>query len=255
MKKTLFAVCFLTTVLFFSGPTLAEDRIIHLASLEWPPYIGEHLPDQGAMALIARSAFAKAGYELRIDFYPWARTLYMAKTKDKYAGYFPEYYSQESEKDFIFSAPVGSSPLGFAERKENPVNWETADDLSAVKMIGTVRGYVNTEAFDQKAAKGDIRVEAVTDDATNLRKIIGGRITMAVIDRYVMQYLLHTDPDLKKKKDQLGFNDRLLEEKQLHICFRKNEKGEAAAKIFSEGLREINIENAVKEYFEKIMPK
>ncbi len=249
--KTVFGhICLFIQIIFFSAGISADDRVVSMASLEWPPYIGRELPDQGALAIVARAAFAKAGYELRIDFYPWARTLHMARTEKKYAGYFPEYFSEEIAKEFVFSDPVGTSPLGFAERKDAPVSWQTLDDLCSVKIIGTVRAYVNTEAFDLKAARGEIRVEEVTDDATNLRKIAGGRIPLAVIDRYVMQYLLKTE--LQDKQGLLQFNARLLEDKKLFLCFRSDAEGERMRDIFNSGLRQIQAELIASEYFEKI---
>jgi polar amino acid transport system substrate-binding protein len=255
MKKKIF-LFFLSvmTYMVLLADTFAETKIIYFASLEWPPYTGKELPDQGISTLVARSAFAAVGYEIRVDFYPWARTLMVARESEKYAGYFPEYYAEKIEKDFIFSDAVGESPLGFAERKSNPVSWRSLDDLRCIKDIGTVRGYVNTEEFDKMAANGGLDIDPVTDDATNLRKVAAGRIRMAVIDRYVMQYILSTNNSLNREKNILQFNSRLLENKKLYLCFHKARNGEHLAAIFNNGLKKIDIKKMTEAYF-YLLPK
>ena len=132
----LFCVLLLSAVSFGFGE---EGRDVYVTSLEWPPYVGETLPEQGAMAVVAREAFAAMGYTLHIEFFPWMRAIYYAKREGKYAGYFPEYYAKAIEEQFLFSATIGASPLGFLERKDDPIAWQTLDDLKAI-TIGAVNG-------------------------------------------------------------------------------------------------------------------
>jgi hypothetical protein len=47
---------------------------------------------------------------------------------------------------------------------------------------------VNTEEFDLLVASGKLRVELVADDAPKLRKVLAGRISLAVIDENVFHY-------------------------------------------------------------------
>ncbi|WP_230409319.1 substrate-binding periplasmic protein [Zooshikella harenae] len=237
-------------MLFVAGvqTTLAlADSKVYLTSLDWPPYTGKTLPDQGASVAVAKAVFAEAGLELVVDFYPWKRAVNLAKNDDKYLGYFPEYYAAELEEDFIFSEPMGSGPLGFAERKDDPVMWKTLDDLKAYK-IGTVSGYVNTTEFDQMAEAGTIKVDNAGDDVKNLLKLNAGRVKLAVIDKYVMSYLLDTDPSLKKIKGKLVFNETLLEDKKLYICFRKSEKGKAIQQKFNEALKKVDVSAIMAKY-------
>lgn len=216
--------------------TEAKADVIKLTSLDWPPYSGESLKNNGASVAVAKEAFKAMGHELKVEFYPWQRAVNLGLKNKAYNGYFPEYYSDGL--DCNFSETMGKSPLGFAEQKAKPVTWSSMDDLGQY-AIGTVRGYVNTAQFDQKVASGDIKVDAATDDITNLRKIAAGRLALAVIDKNVMNYLLDTDASLKSKKDKIAFNAKLLEDKGLHICFRKDSKYKA---IFDQGLQKINVQ-------------
>lgn len=147
------------------------QKKVYFTSLEWPPYSGENLRGQGASVAVARAAFEVMGYELHVDFYPWARTVGLAKAEEThYHGYFPEYYSPDIEQAFLFSDAMGQGPLGFAELKARPMKWNSLDDLSRYK-VGVVRGYVNTEALDQRIRDGRIKAEAVVADSNNLRKL------------------------------------------------------------------------------------
>jgi len=244
-------VFFMVLCGFFPHTSPAEERTVSLASLEWPPYVGSQIPGQGLCAVIARAAFAEMGYELQITFFPWARTLRMAKDDAKYIGYFPEYYAEILEQDFVFSEPIGESPLGFVEKRDAPVTWTTLDDLRPF-VIGTVRGYVNTADFDRKLAAGELRQEEVNSDMQNLKKVGAGRIPLAVIDRDVMRYLLDTDPNLRAEKALLQFNSRILGQKQLFLCFRKSAEGERLAEIFNAGLKRIDLERIREDYLTNI---
>ena len=214
------------------------ENVVYLTSLDWPPYTQAAEP-HGAVEEVVRQAFKAAGYTLVVDYLPWNRAVANAKSDPKYLGYFPEYYAKDIEADFVFSRPVGSGPLGFAERKADPVRWASLDDLKGLP-IGTVFGYVNTDEFDQRVKDGRLKVDEAQSDLLNLKKLQAGRTRLAVIDGNVMAHLLGSDPELAPLARDLQFNARLLEDKDLFVCFRKDGKGQEMARIFNEGLAKID---------------
>lgn len=237
----------LTFVLLFSSAGFAA-KAIKLTSLDWPPYTGPTLADKGATAAVVKAAFEAAGYTVQIDFFPWERAVAMAKDGSAgHAGYFPEYYSADIAKDFLYSEPIGTGPLGLAQNKEAPISWSSLADLSKLK-IGVVQGYVNTDDFDANVAAGKQPTEAVTSDDQNLKKVAAKRIAGAIIDKNVMNYLLNNDPSLADAKGKLEFNAKVLEDKKLFICFRKGPQGEEYAKALAEGLKKIDVEAIVKAH-------
>lgn len=215
------------------GPGLAEE--LKLTTLEWPPYSGSGLPEGGTAVSTASAATAKTGDTLVHEVLPWQRAVQTGLEQPGYAGYFPEYKSASLEETCAFSDSLGDSPLGLVERKDAPLAWNAVSDLGAY-TIGTVKGYVNTAEFDSLAEAGSLKVEPTTDDLTNLRKVAAGRIDAAVIDRNVMDYLLQNESSLAEAAGALQFNDKLLENKTLHVCFRKDADGMAALERFNEGL-------------------
>ena len=236
---------YLLLVLSFGFPAIsyANDKVIKLTTLEWPPYASEKLPQQGAAIAIARAAFASMGYELQVDFYPWSRAVAFSQDSDSpYIGYFPEYFSHETEKKFVYSDAFASGPLGFAERKDKSVQWTELEGLTPYR-IGVVQGYINSEEFDEMMENKTLKTSSTLNDTANLRKLISGRVDLAVIDKYVMEHLLKTDKNLVTKADEIQFNSRILENKKLYICFNKTAEGYEIAEIFNQGLKKISIQS------------
>lgn len=236
-------------LLAFGHGALAEDKVIRLTSLEWPPYSGAKLDQEGASVAVVRAAVEAMGYKLEVKFFPWNRAVALAKDPNGgFHGYFPEYYSDELAKEWVFSDPIGTGPLGFVEPTAAPVAWASLADLKD-KTIGTVDGYVNTAEFDAMAASGALKVEPVVDDATNVKKVAAGRVPLAVIDRNVLNYLLANDPSLAAARGKVQFNARLLEDKALYVALQRSPKGEEAARVINEGLKKIDVKAITERYF------
>jgi polar amino acid transport system substrate-binding protein len=229
----------LLALALFLVPASGHPESIALTSLEWPPYTGADLEGFGASAQVLGEALQQVGAELEVTFLPWQRAVKMAKHDDAFVGYFPEYHAESIEEDFFFSDPIGTSLLGFIERTDNPVQWNSLEDLTPY-TIGVVSGYVNTAEFDAMMAAGELNTDGVIDDATNIKKVAAGRIDMAVMDKFVFLYLLKTDPDLHALADRLQFNEKLLEVKKLYVCLKKTPAGQAAMAIINTGLSSID---------------
>lgn len=222
-----------------SPPAWAADRVVRLASLEWPPYTTAS-DGHGASDAVVRAAFAAVGYKVEIQYIPWQRAMLSVREgKGDADGVFPTYAAPERNDFCSWSDPIGQSPVGFVERRDSPIVWNSLADL-APYHLGVVQGYVNTAEFDAMAARGELTVEKATDDASNLRKVLARRVRAAVIDRNVMRYLLSSDPSLHDGLQTLQFNSHLLDNKPIYVCFRKNPSGAVLAGALNDGLKKID---------------
>lgn len=219
-------------------PQVAFARTVSLTTVEWPPYTSKQLPKLGATSQVVDKVLSSLGLEFSPIFLPWRRTVMEARNHSDYIGYFPEYYDPNVEEDFLFSDPIGTSPLGLVERIDNPVEWETLEDLKSYS-IGVVSGYVNTFEFDAMMQRGELVVDPANDDLTNLRKVLAGRLDTAVMDFYVFQYLKKASPEIAIKAQVLRFNPRVLESKKLFVCFRKTPLNRILLRQFNEVLSRI----------------
>ncbi|MTI43671.1 amino acid ABC transporter substrate-binding protein, PAAT family (TC 3.A.1.3.-) [Roseibium hamelinense] len=214
----------------------AEDY--KLTTLEWPPYV--MADGSGASTDAVKSAFEKAGSTAEVEVFPWNRAINLAQKDAAWIGVYPEYYAEGSDAEkggdrCLFSNSFGTSPVGFIQRKDNDFSWSSHDDLKSY-TIGIVRGYQNEEQFDAMVAEGAIPVEEADDDAQNILKVAGKRSDAAVIDRLVFEHLAKADDEVAAVADQLVFNDKLLIEHGLHVCFENTDAGRAVRDAFNSSL-------------------
>lgn len=228
----------LIAALLLAALPVKAAQTITLATLEWPPYVGEKLAQQGGSAAVVRAAFQAVGVEVKFKFVPWTRAVQLGTFSKDYAGYFPAYFGEERSRTALISESMGSSPLGLARLSSSRQPWSTLDDLGPYK-IGVVEGYVNTAEFDRRAAEGLLQTDKAPSDENNLLKLLSHRVDFAVIDRHVLGYLLRTKPSLVKYRDQVSFDPTLLENKPLYVYFRRGAQGEQLRALFNQGLSRI----------------
>jgi len=250
-----FAIVLLLLLLPAELPRAEEStQVVRLASLEWPPYAGEALPGQGASVAVVRAALAAMGQRLQVEFMPWTRAVAVGQDSGSgFHGYFPEYRSSEVETSFQLSQSIGSGPLGFVEKRATPVRWDRLEDLSGIP-IGVVRGYVNTAEFDAMVASGELTAVPASDDLANIRKVLSGRLPLAVIDRHVLAYLIRHERGMVDAPRVLQFNARALEEKSLHVALQRSPEGGWALRMIDAGLRRIDRQAIAAPYFEPSPP-
>lgn len=223
----------------------SAEKVV-LTTLDWEPYIGQSLNSNGFVAEIAREALKREGYDLELQFYPWARTKDKA-VKGEVDGYFPEYYAKDIESHSYFSEPFMSGPVGFFKLKGSKISFD--GNLQTLKpyKIGVVRDYVNEEKFD---AADFLTKEAVRDDLTNIKKLLAKRIDLFVADKFVGMYLLNKE--LPDKKDMLEFITPPLIDHNLYICFsKKGKQPQKLLKAFNSGLEKIKADGT----YDKILKK
>lgn len=249
MNTRLFS--WLLLILLFCSTAHAGEKTVVLASLDWPPYSGQKIFRNGASSEVIRAAFKAVGYDVEIRYFPWKRAIQEALVNPDVDGVFPEYHNFEREKWFLFSKSIGKSPLGLAAHVERSFHWDEMKDLIGLK-IGVVSGYVNTEEFDAMMAAGILQVESSVSDVINLRKLLGRRVDLSVVDPNVLEYYLHNDPMLRKRKSELETVSQLLDIHDLHVCFKKGEDGDKLLRLFNQGLGQVHSMRIQREYIESI---
>lgn len=217
-------------------PVLAADY--KMSTLEWAPYTGAALPGQGFVSATIADALKATGYSVEMQFFPWSRAVRLVDSDASYIGFFPAYYSRERASRYLFSEPVGRSTMVFLERTDTPVKWANYDDLQG-RHIGVVRGFVNTEELDARIANKTLIAEEVPDDRSNILKLAAGRVALVVIDSHVYHHLVQTDPQVARVATQLQVNPKVLDVKNLYVCFQRTAAGQIALRALNTGLRKV----------------
>lgn len=195
----------------------AAPAQLTLATLDWEPWVGEQLPQQGITSAVIRAAFeAGGGPAPTLEFLPWKRALAAVEHGKAHAVY-PAYRVAERDRYLRHSIPMMPAPiilLGRAEGAE--VRFDgTVPSLRGLR-IGVVDGYANTPEFD--AADYLIR-DAAGNDQQNLEKLSRGRVDVIVIDLLTARRLISKRPDGQRE----GFveHEPYLQVKWLHLGFSK----------------------------------
>ncbi len=169
------------------APRAAGADTLRLATLDWEPYVGQSLKNRGFSSEIVTEAFKRAGHEVKIEFTSWDKAIEGAK-KGGYDAAFPEYYSKERGRDFVYSYFFSSSTLVLYARAASAIQYRTLKDLSPYS-IGVVRGSITTDEFDNATYLR--KVESGSDEE-NLRNLLTGRVDLIVIDKYAARHLIAT---------------------------------------------------------------
>jgi len=218
----LVAACFLAQ---------ASAEEVRLVTVDYPPYYGPDLPNQGPIAEIVVTAYGKVGYRVDVEYMPWVRAMDEAKAGDA-DGLLGGWHSEEREKWFVFSDELPGNELCFYKRKGTaPEAFTSYADLTSY-TIGTVRGYRNPPEFDA----APLQTDAAHSDKVNLIKLANGRVDLVLIDRAVAEFLLRTE--LAQYADRLEPVLPPIEKPPLYVLVsKKADDYEKKLNAFNEGLK------------------
>lgn len=160
---------------------------LRLVATEFPPYTSATLPGGGIASAITRAALQHVGLPMELHFRPWVRALSELQ-QGAWDGVIGAWHSPERERFLLFPRPLGiTNKIGFMARAGTDLPVGDLSRLGGLK-IGTVRDYANPPAFELARLTRD---EAV-DDLGNLRKLLAGRVDLALADKGVAFHLLQT---------------------------------------------------------------
>ncbi len=243
IKKIIVLLFFGMFIPAFQGTASAEE--IYLTSFEYPPYYGENLKNQGLITEIIREAFKRVDHDVKVKFYPFARSLSMAK--DGAAdGMFPPWKTEEREKWFIFSNPIPPpNIIGFYKQKDKKITFRTYQDLKPYR-IGSVLKYAYPADFLKSGLKNIIEYT----DALLIKDLVAGRIDLAIIDKTQAKHLLKTN--FPKQSDNFEFMEPPIATMPQHLVLSKKTRS-AQSKIndFNRGLKTIMDDGTFKRILKK----
>lgn len=157
--------------------TLAQSdaRSLTLATGDYVPFTGQHLPDGGVVNGIIRDVAARSGFDVQFEYMPWKRAL-EATRRGSYDGTSYWYFSEEREADFIHVGPlVEERQVFFAIAGPDLPAWSELADLSGLR-IGVVPGFTYTPEFWGLGESGVLNLSEAPSNEANMRKLLAGRI-------------------------------------------------------------------------------
>ncbi|MCG8568881.1 MAG: transporter substrate-binding domain-containing protein [Spirochaetes bacterium] len=228
--------------------TKTVKQELYLITLEWEPFIGTKLKNDGFIIEIVEKSFFAVGYQtIKIEYFPWKRCMEMGKNNmtDAIIG---AWYNEERAKIYHYSEPMITNKKMFFKLKENQVinHYTTLKDLSAYS-IGVIRGFTYSQEFDNADY---LNKDECVDVAMLFKKLVAGRVDLVIDEYYTTLYILQND--LATFKPDIEVISPPLKEDPLYVIFPKGRKNSKQLRDqFNEGL------NILKKngQFDKILLK
>lgn len=223
---------------------VAKTKIV-LATWDWAPYYARELPDGGAATEIVEMSFRRAGYELQVEWVPWARAIEKAK-EGEYDGVLGCWYTDERAGFFSYSKPFLHNEIVFFKRRGEAIHYKSFRDVTAYR-IGVTR---NSGPHEWLKAKHFSNLDIVGDANLNIKKLMAKRFDLIADEKMGVLYILkHQYPGWK---DALEILDPPLRVDNLHIMIsKKNRAHQKIVSDFDRGLLEIRQDGT----FQKILAK
>ncbi len=172
VKTSMFCKIFFVIITLLLSERPRAD-VITLSGDEWSPYLVEKPEIGGVVYDIVNTAFLREGHQVEWLFYPWARALFLART-GKVTGLADAWFSEERNKDFLFSDPFLINRLSFLKRRDKDITWNTYEDLSPYTIAQVNHAVVSAE-FEKADYLKKHKVPSVT---TALKLLLSGRVDL-----------------------------------------------------------------------------
>ena len=236
--------------MLFAFATNAFGEKLILATLNWEPFYGENLPENGFFAALSREAFKRAGYDLKIEFMPWKRALELAK-RGKYDGILGAYYNDERARYFYFTEPVSQNEEVFIQKKGRGISYGNLDELKRYK-VGSLLGSAQGKALLDLG----FTVEDAPDEIMNLRKLDAGHIDLFVLGKQQLYFKLKNVETLKPLQDAFEVLDPPFKSFDLYCPItKKRADGEEIVKKFDAALKEMKADGTYDSILEQFGQK
>ncbi|WP_438463276.1 substrate-binding periplasmic protein [Marinomonas sp. PE14-40] len=247
-KKQIRVLTFLIIFAGFQAINLNAETV-RLTSGEWAPFTSEHtLKHNGLVSRIIRDSFALEGINVEFGYFPWKRSLRLAREGrwDGSVGW--AITRPDIQEDFYISDATNSIPKVLFSLKEKPLIWDSMVDLED-KQIGVTDGYFYGSMFENAKNNERFKVQYVSSERLNLIKLLGGRMDAVAMGLDAGLYMIKRDlsPD---QADRITYHPRLLAETFQGVVFpKKLERSARLVKTFNKGLKRLKASGKYDQYF------
>lgn len=223
------------TLFVMSNTAAAQSRdSIRLTNGEWQPYLSKDIPHHGIASHIITEAFSLVGVDVQYGFFPWSRAMKLAKD-GSWDGSAVWSESEERLQNFFFSDPVVNSSWVFFHLKSYDFDWSDYEDLTGVRVGGTVEYYYSDEF--EAAEKADVfKSFRGRSDEVGLKNLLRGRIDVFP-GELVVTYAQIRDTFSPEEAVLFAHHPKGIIDKPLHLLFSRKVPGNAQMRDrFNEGL-------------------
>lgn len=203
---------------------------ISLAAMEWPPFYGEELPENGFIAAITREALHRSGYELEIKFMPWKRAL-NGTQMGLYDGILGLYYAEDRVATLAFTKSFYQSEQVFVKKAQSNINLtqpERGSERRVAVQLGTLQAH--------DAQQQGFEIYATYSNSTSLKLLLKERVQFALLAREHLLYMQHAQSDQSFAKQSLTIVSPPFRTYKIYNAFsRKHSQSDQLVDAFNRG--------------------
>ncbi|MDP4527511.1 transporter substrate-binding domain-containing protein [Alkalimonas delamerensis] len=225
----------------------AEPLLI--ASSDYSPHTGEHLPEGGALTAIMQAAFDKMEQPVEIHYMPFARAM-QASRLGQYAAVLGVKHTDEREQAFYFPEPIYQTAIVFFKRADSHYHFDSYLDLVHQGVrYGSVLGYSHPDGLLETR----IRHYQVSSEEQLFVLLRAGRVDLMAGDKLNGIYLLHHEfPEFLPYIDWV---EPPIEQQPLYLLFsRQHPQGEALSQAFSEAIMQLKESGELAQIKQRLLP-
>ncbi|KLN66421.1 amino acid ABC transporter [Vibrio sp. VPAP30] len=211
----------------------ADTKTVRFAIGEWAPYTSSsNNPREKISERIVIRAYESQGYEVILSYYPWSRSLRLAK-QGTYDGTFPWMFNSERKQSFYFSDAMFTQKVVFFSHGDASFSWKKLNDLKNFH-IGATQDYQATNLLLNAGLKPTIE----NTEESNFEKLAKHRIDAYPTGLIRGKYLI--DKYLSKEEARvIRIGDKPLVEDSMYIMFTQKDmqRSSTLSEVFSKGLK------------------
>lgn len=225
----------------------AEGRLVRIAAVEYSPYIGRALPNDGYAHEVLVEAFRRTGHEVRIDFFPLARARLQALRKAADAVLVIDDTGDAGDEEFSISQAFPAGDVGLLRLRNGALDRRIGEAADAAQLMERLAGFRIGVVRGTGAALGKARqisTAYAVDNQQNIDKLAARRIDFALIDKMVAAALMvERRPHLIGK---LEFLPTVLGRSQFRLGVPADHpQRDALLSAFNDGLAQLKREGAL----------
>ncbi len=241
----------LLLVLTAAGQAGAEEVV--LGNGEWKPYQSQELKEGGFASHLVSEVFENIGITVEYKWYgdAWKRA-YKEAQRGKTDGTMVWSYKEERAAEFFYSENSvisGQTTLLFY-LKSNPIPWDgTPESLSGYTVSGVI-GYTYGDKIDEAEEEGIIDLERVSENNTNFRKLLAGRVDGIMVNSEVGSQIIQDE--FPNQASRIETAEVPIKEVTYHLLLRKGDAAnEELMNRFDASFDQLEESGRVAEFQEK----
>ena len=224
----------------------ATQTVLRLASGEWPPYTGEHLPGNGCDSQVVSAVFAEAGIEVHYTFLPWARGMLLSKSGAVDGAIEWADTPEHRASHFVSRQSLSEQRWVFFHRRDTAIPWQQLEDLQQ-QRIGLTIGYAYSDVFKPLQAKYPAMFSEAPSDLLNLKKLLHRRLDLVPLERGVGRHLLRI-AFTPQEREQIVAQEQSISLFFSHLLLSRSVPGnEQRMQLFDQGLDRLKASGRYRE--------